>query len=55
LTLIDLHVQAIKLYEDAERASRENMELRYAQEKSKVDTRMGRSVCHCAYPQIQYG
>jgi hypothetical protein len=39
-----MRVQAIKLYEDAERASRESMELRYAQEKSKIDTRMGRSV-----------
>jgi hypothetical protein len=38
------HEQVIKLYEDAERASREHRELRYMQEKSKNETRMGRSV-----------
>jgi hypothetical protein len=38
------HEQVIKLYEDAERASREHRELRYVQEKSKNETRMGRSV-----------
>ena len=38
------HEKVIKLYGDAERASREINELRYVQEKSKNEMRMGRPV-----------
>lgn len=47
-------LKVIKLHGDAERASREQKEIRYAQEKSKTDTRMGRSVSKARRVSLQY-
>ncbi|KAJ9104517.1 hypothetical protein QFC21_002013 [Naganishia friedmannii] len=54
LAASDELTNVIKLHGDAERASREQKEIRYAQEKSKTDTRMGRSPYPAGLP-VPYG
>ncbi|KAJ9115030.1 hypothetical protein QFC22_005358 [Naganishia vaughanmartiniae] len=54
LAASDELTNVIKLHGDAERALREQKEIRYAQEKSKTDTRMGRSP-YTAGLSVPYG